>query len=251
MATIKDKLYLNYDGVDSKYFGLISVELGSGLYEEALVANRTINETKPAERHQSIFHGITEENRTFQLNLAFEDSFDEGKINDIIDWLFKDYYRPLYFEGQEDRIVFAMISGESNLIHNGMNQGYFTVTVQTNSPYKFSQLREGRNRGDSMTLINNGHKTVCPEFSIKKIGDGDLRFEIDGRVILIINLTDGEELYIDTLRDKIVTNIIGEYRYDNVTLGELSDLFLDVGSKAYTITGEANISYRYREVYKF
>ena len=42
MATIKDELYLNYDGVNSKDFGLIAVELGSGLYEETLVTNRTI-----------------------------------------------------------------------------------------------------------------------------------------------------------------------------------------------------------------
>ena len=90
MATIKDELYLNYDGVNSKDFGLIAVELGSGLYEETLVTNRTINETKPAKRQQSIFHNITEENRTFPLNLAFEDSFDEDKINDVINWLFKD-----------------------------------------------------------------------------------------------------------------------------------------------------------------
>ena len=173
------------------------------------------------------------------------------KINDVINWLFKDYYKPLYFEGQEDRVVFAMISGESNIIHNGMNQGYFTVTVQTNSPYRFSRLRTGSNSGNSMTLVNRGHETVYPEFSIKKVGSGDLRMQVDGRSVLITNLNDGEELYIDTLRDKIITDIVGEYRYDNVTLGELSDLFLDVGNKVYTITGGANVTYRYREAYKF
>lgn len=251
MATIKDELYLNYDGVNSKDFGLIAVDFGSGLYEETLVANRTINETKPDKRNQSIFHSITEENRVFDLNLAFEESFDENKINDIINWLFKDYYKPLYFEGQEDRIVFAMISGESNIVHNGLNQGYFTVTVQTNSPYRFSRMRIGTSDSNSMNLVNNGHKVVYPEFSIKKNGDGDLRIEVDGRSVLITNLSDGEELYIDTLRDKIVTDIVGEYRYDNVKLGEISDLFLDVGDKVYTIDGDADITYRYREAYKF
>ena len=251
MPTIKDELYLNFDGVNSRDFGLIAVELGTGLYEETLVANRTINETKPNERLQSIFHGITEENRAFELNLAFEDSFNEDKINDVINWLFQDYYKPLYFEGQEDRIVFAIISGETNIIHNGLEQGYFTVTVQTNSPYRFSRMRTGNRVGDTMTLVNNGHETVYPEFSIKKIGKGDLRIEVDGRNVLIINLTDGEELYIDTLKDKIVTDIRGEYRYDNVTIGELSDLYLEVGEKEYTITGGADITYRYREAYKF
>lgn len=251
MPTIKDELYLNFDGVNSKDFGLIAVELGSGLYEETLVTSRTINETKPNERLRSIFHGVTEENRAFSLNLAFEDSFDEDKINEIINWLFKDYYRPLYFEGQEDRIMYAMISGETNIIHNGLEQGYFTVTVQTNSPYRFSRMKEGSSNGNKMTLINNGHKVVHPEFSIKKIGDGDLRIEVEGRHVLIINLVNGEELYIDTLRDKIVTDIKGEYRYDNITMGELSDLYLDVGEKVYNITGEAEIAYRYREAYKF
>src|SRR5699024_12763765 len=118
------------------------------------------------------FHNITEDNRTFPLNLAFEDSFDEEKINDVINWLFKEYYRPLYFEGQEARVVFAMISGESNIIHNGMNQGYFTVTVQTNSPYRFSGSRTGSNSGNSMNLVHSAHKTLNAESSIIEVGGG-------------------------------------------------------------------------------
>lgn len=251
MPTIKDKLYFNFDGTDSRDYGLIAVELGSGLYEETMTANRNINETKPNERLRTIFHGITEENRTFSLNLAFEKGFDEEAIEDIVDWLFKDYYKPLYFEGQEDRVVFAMISGESTLIHNGINQGYFTVEIQTNSPYRFSDEINGRISGDKLTMVNNGHKIVYPELSITKIGDGDLKFEVEDRVVLIINLSDGEEIYIDTLRDKIVTNIIGEYRYDNVTIGDLSDLYLNIGTVVYTVTGGADINYRYREAYKF
>lgn len=251
MGTIKDELYLNFDGVPSRFVGLLAVEIGSGLYEETLVTNRTINETQPANRTQSIFHSISEDNREFQLNLAFDKNFDEDKINEIINWLFQDYYKPLYFEGQEDRVVFAMISGESSIIHNGMNQGYFTVTVQTNSPYRFSQLRTGSNIGNEITMKNNGHIKVYPEFSIKKVRNGDLRFEVDGRNVLITNLTDGEELFLDTQRNKIVTNTIGEYRYDNITIGDLEDLYLDVGEKVYNVTGGAEINYRYREAYKF
>lgn len=265
MTTTKDKLYFNFDGVNSEEFGIASVELGTGLYEETMVSARAINETQPKKRHQSIFHGITKDNRVFELNLAFENGFNKEKINDIINWLFKDYYKPLYFEGQEDRVVFAIMSGDSNIIHNGVNQGYFTVTVQTNSPYRFSQVIErgstttgeswsdnpSSNRIDSMVLKNEGHIPVYPEFSIRKIGNGDLTIKVDGRSVLIVNLTDGENIFIDSMRGKIITDVPGQYRYENIRAGELEDLFLDIGDKEYIITGDAEISCRYREAYEF
>lgn len=253
MATIKEKFYFNFDGENSEDFNIIAVDFGSGLYEEMFAPSRTINETETSKRNRTIFHDVKEERRTFDLNLAFENGFSGESIDDLVRWLFKDYYRPLYFEGQQDRVMFAMISGDSTIAHNGLEQGYFTVTVQTNSPYRFSRERTGTQPitgSGTMTLQNNGHLEVHPEFSIKKNGDGDLVIGVDGRNVQIVNLTNGEELYIDTLREIIKTDVIGEYRYENIRAGELEDLALGVGEKEYTITGSCEISYRYREAYR-
>lgn len=252
MTTIKDKLYFNYDGVESKSFKLTSVGLGSGLYEEDFIAPRTIEETKPSGRDTSIFHGVSEEDRVFDLNLAFDDGFTEAKLNSISEWIFKDYYRPLYFEGRNDRVMFAMMTGDSKIVHNGLEQGYFTVSVKTNSPYIYSDIKTKKfNRSKSVSIVNNGHKVTYPMFKIKKIGDGDLTIDVSGYKVRIINLKNGETLSIDTMREKITTDLIGQYRYDNVTIGEIGDLALEKGTQTYKVTGEAEIECNYREIFRF
>lgn len=252
MSTIKDKINFNFNGKDSKDFGLMAVSLSTGMYEEQLAPTRNIDETKSSKRDTSIFHGIEEEDREFDLEIAFEDSFDETKINDVVAWLFTDYYKPLYFEGQENKISFSMISGSSSIIHNGMGRGYFTVSVKTNSPYKYSQMIEASNTEPLVIdLKNDGHKDVYPEISIKKLGVGDIKINANGKNVLIVNLENQEELYIDTLREKIVTDVIGTYRYDNIKAGELEDLIVKVGGTKYTIEGDAEIKCRYREKFLF
>lgn len=252
MSTIKEKFYFSFDGQESRQFNILAVDLGSSLYEEIFNPSRTINQTQTASG-RIIFHNVQEELRSFDLNLAFETGFDDGLLSDINKWLFTDYYKPLYFEGMEDRVMFAMISGDSNLIHNGMNEGYFTVTVQTNSPYLYSQLKTQNKTittSDTISVVNNGQLDAYPELSIKKVGDGDLTIGVGGRNVKITNLKNGEELYIDVLREIIETSIIGQYRYNNIVSGELEDLYLSVGDNTYTVTGSAEVSYRFRERYR-
>lgn len=252
MPTIKDKLYFNYNGVSSKEFGLKAVDLSSGLYEETFVASRTIEETKPSGRATSIFHGITEEDRSFDLVLAFDNGFTESKLESIMDWIFTDYYKPLYFDDNSDRIVFAMITGDSNIVHNGMQEGYFTVSVKTNSPYIYSnKINKTFSQTSPIKIINGGHEDTYPVFEINKIGDGDLKISVRDYNILITNLKDGERIKIDTLREIIETDLQGQYRYDNVKIGELGDLMLKKGEQTYSVEGGANITLEYREVYKF
>lgn len=252
MPTIKDKLYFNYNGVSSRELGLTAVDLGSGLYEEDFVASRTIEETKPSGRATSIFHGITEEDRSFDLTLAFDNGFTEDKLESIMKWIFTDYYKPLYFEENSERIVFAMITGDSRIVHNGLQEGYFTVSVKTNSPYTYSDIKKKNfSQTSPVTIVNNGHRESYPIIDIKKVGDGDLKIKVRDYNVLITNLKNGENIQIDTLRGKIITDIVGQYRYDNVTIGELEDLMLEEGRQTYSVEGGANIVLTYREVYKF
>lgn len=253
MATIKEEFYFTYDGINSANFGLMAVDLAGGLYEEIFGATRTIQETETMKRPTKIFHGIKEEPRTFELNLAFEDGYTDELLDSVSRWLFTDYYKPMYFDNKEDRVMFAIISGDSSISHNGLSRGYITVTVQTNSPYLFSQEKTGEQTittSGSLLLTNSGQLDAYPELSIDKIGTGDLQIEVDGRTVLITNINDGESLYINTLKGIIKTDVVGEYRYNNIMAGDLEDLFLGVGEKEYIITGSAVVRYRYREMYR-
>lgn len=252
MVAIKDKLRFNYNGKSSEDFGLVAISLDSGMYEEVLVPSISVNETRPVNRDIPILHGVTREKRSFPLILAFEKDFNSDLIGGIIDWLFKDSYKPLYFEDGLDRIMFSMITGESSLTHNGLKQGYFTVNVETNSAYRYSRKIERKIGVEKSYRVNNrGHKETYPKYLIEKIGAGDLKLSVNGKNVLITNLEDKEVLKIDSLRETIETDIPGAYRYNNIKVGELEDLYFKKGLSDIIITGEADITTEHREIYMF
>ena len=119
MSTIKDKIYFTYDNVNSRDFGLMHIETGNGMFEEQLVADRTIIETS-TRNGKPLLNRIDEKPISFTMNLAFERRFDEYTIDEIVDWLFQDYYKPLYFEGKEDRIYYCPPEGSSSIVHYGL-----------------------------------------------------------------------------------------------------------------------------------
>lgn len=258
MATIKDKLYFNYNGVSSKTFGLIHVELGSGMFEETLVADRTINETQVPHNDERIFNGLEYEPLSFQMNLAFERGFDDNLIDRVIKWLFQDYYKPLYFEGTEEKIYFCMPEGSSVIAHNGLQQGYFTITMRCKSSKLTSPLKTTAEytvptTGSTTIPINNtGHEIVYPEISIVKIGVGEVMIrKVDtNEVVRIKNLQNNENIYIDTFREIIETNAVNTYRYSDTT-GDLRELKMILGNNEYVVTGNCKIKIRYRLKYKF
>lgn len=231
----------------------MAVDLGNGLYEEIFVPSREINQTETSKGNFTIFHNVVEKPRSFELNLAFENGFDNALVDRIVNWLFTDYYKEMYFENKENKRMFAIMSGDSSLVHNGLEQGYFTVNVQTNSPYLYSPVKSGSKiitTSDTIAVSNNGHLNAYPVIKFKKDSGGDLEIEIDGRTVKIIHLMHGETVTIDTLRERVETDAIGDFLYDNITTGEIEDLFLKRGDSIYTVTGKGTFSYEFRERYR-
>lgn len=257
MPTIKDKLYFNFDGKWSNEFNLIHVVLSSGMYEETFVANRNIVETSVSGSRKPNFQRVEEEPLEFELNLAFEHDFDEDKIDDIIRWLYVDYYRPLYFEGEEGRVFHCMPSGDSKITHNGMSQGYITITMRCDSAnvysptFKSFQYDFSQGGSHIIELVNDGHLDVYPEISIEKVGNGKITIESmsdGGKIFEILNLTNIENIYIDCEKEIIESDIVGVTRYDDV-LGEY--IKLRYGINVFRITGNCIIQFRYRYKYRF
>lgn len=253
-ATIMDKLNFNYGGKWSDYFGLISVTLDSGMFEETLVAPRSIIETEINGSDEPIFHKIVSSPLEFSLNIAFTRDFHRDKIDEIIEWLFSDYYKPLYFEGKEDRIYRCIAVGDSSIIHNGLLQGYFTLTFRCNS----SRLYSPRTTTDTlevrgtkeMVIYSDSHFIVYPEISILKIGDGHVSIENmddNSGIFEIRNLTNLEDIYINCKRETIDSDAIGVSRYDNI-IGLFPRLVR--GNNKFKIIGECDIRFRYVLEYK-
>lgn len=250
-------MYFWYDGRSSRDFGIVAVQIGNGMYEDAFIASRTIEEVKMKNQDESILQRIEEDVREFPLTIAFESRFTMADLNAVVLWLFKDSYKPFYFEGDTNRIQFALPSGDSSIVHNGLKQGYVTLTMRTNSSKIYSQkntstLETVTATAKTITYTNGGHVDVLPEISIVKNGAGKITIQnLDdngGSIFEIDKLTNGEDIYLDSKRELIETDIPGIYHYDDV-IGEFPRLV--VGTNRWKITGACTIQIKYSEKFKF
>lgn len=147
--TIRDALYFSYAGQKSVDYGIINVNLSSGMLEENFVPSRSIVEEKIKGRDQPYFMRTEVEPLQFSVSFAFEESWDSDKIREVARWLTQhDYYQELTFTTEEgvnpERIFYALVVDEATLIHNGLRQGYITLTFRCDSPYAYSPVMTTR-----------------------------------------------------------------------------------------------------------
>lgn len=254
MPTIKDKLYFNFAGESSRDYNLISIVLDKGMYEETFVASRDINEAK-IKGGKPILNSVESSPLDFDLTIAFENTFTDNDIDRVIRWLFVDYYRPLYFEGKEDKVYMCMPVDDAKIVHNGLNEGYITLTMRCDSSNVYSPLTvtplEIVSDSSIITINNDGHFDVYPEISIKKNGAGTIVIEnLDdgGSIFEVRDLTDQEDIYLNCEKEIIKTDIVGVYRYDKI-IGEFPRLVF--GTNRMKITGDCTIQFRYKNKYRF
>lgn len=254
MPTIKDKLYFNFNEVSSSTYGLVNINF-DGMFEETLVASRNINETVIRGNSKPLFHSVDDSPLEFDMTIAFENGFDDTMIDNVIKWLFVGSYRPLYFEGKENRVYYCMPIGESTIAHNGLNKGYLTITMRCDSSNLYSQVVTSDLTNvvteSTITLQNDGHFDVYPEISIKKNGVGTIVIESlddNGNIFEIRDLTNLEDIYLNCEKEIIVSDVPGVYRYDKMN-GEVPRLV--IGQNRFKITGNCTIQFRYKNKYKF
>lgn len=258
MPTIKDKLYFNFDGIWSNDFKLLNVVLDSSMYDEQFVATREIVETKVKGNAKPMLHSVDTSPLQFEMNIAFESAYTDDDIDKIIRWLFVDYYRPLYFEGKEDKVYMAMPVDDSTIVHNGLNEGYVTISMRCDSSNVYSPTVTTDVEtvtGEKTIQINmDGHFDTYPEISIKKLGAGVVTItslDDDGSIFEIRNLTNMEDLYINCEKEIIQTDIVGVYRFGDV-IGEYPRLVFGLnGINRFKVEGDCEIQFRYKNLYRF
>ena len=255
--TIREKLYFTYDSKSSRDFGLINISLGSGMFEETLVATRNIVETENRGSDTPLFHSIDESPLEFQMALAFEKMFSDEDIDKVIVWLFQDNYKPLYFDENPNKIYWCMPVGDSNIIHNGVREGYFTLSMRcksskVESPIYTTPVTEVTSVTGytSITVENDGHVFIYPEVSIEKIDDGNVEIIKNGEIFEVRNLTDKEKIYINSEKEIIQSDIIGVTRYEDV-IGDYRNLELEIGNNKFEVRGTCKIAFRYKFKYRF
>ena len=242
-------LNFSYDGKKSVDYGIINVNYSTGLYEETFLPERNIIETKVRENKKPYFQGLEYSPLTLKLKFAFTDTWNDNKIREIARWLGnQEYYKPLYFDNDINRIFYCIYVGEPKIIHNGLKQGYLEIEMRCDSPYSYSSFytSELYTSPAQIKITNGGDTSIYPEISITKIGAGDLSIvnQTNGnQEFKFTSLVDAESLYVDCENEYIETDLSGTYRYDNFNNNYLE---LVTGENTLNITGDCSIQFRYR-----
>jgi predicted phage tail component-like protein len=269
---IRESVYFTFAGIPSSDFGIMNVSISSGLYEESFLANRSIKEFTIRGNDKPYFQEVKKDPKSIQVSFAFEDKWDDELINKVARWLDVDFYQPLVFSEEQERVYYVMPVDSATLIHNGLKQGYITLTLRCDSPYSYSRdivtpwyncvdtvngvfitpyqfVEDGTLSGTHINSYNKGDKKIQPTIWIQKVGNGDLSiFNTSNRneEFKFTNILDGEELFIDGENEIIETNLPNIWRYDY-----FNDNYLNLyyGKNVLQIKGNCKIKFQYR--YKF
>lgn len=251
---IKESLYFSFAGRRSSDFGILNVSVQSGLFEEAFMSSRSIRETSVRGNPKPYFSEVERQSKTLPVNFAFEDTWNDDLINEVARWLDVDYYEPLFFSENLDKVFYAMPVDDISIIHNGLKQGYLTLNFRCDSPYNYSHEIatdwEDCTSGDKIIEFENlGTNDIKPIIEIIKVETGDLainNLSDYGEEFKFTGLTDGEELIVDCEHQEISVNLTNTWRYDN-----FNDKYLSIpyGVNNLQITGKCYMRFIYRHVF--
>jgi phage-related protein len=184
------------------------------------------------------------------VSFYFDGGWDENKIRQVSRWLFQDYYKPLSFSDNPDRIFYAMVDSDSSLIHNGLSEGYVTLSFRCDSPYAYSPVYTTEifdlTSTTSLQLTNEGDANLYPEIWIQTTVAGDVtitNLTNGGATTEFTDLASNETVYLNSETEDIATDIAGLYRYDNFNN---TPLVLVPGINNLTITGKVKVQFRYQ-----
>ncbi|MVP00802.1 phage tail domain-containing protein [Paenibacillus lutrae] len=135
---MNEGIHFYYDGIYSKDMGLVNCRLDSGFFEESFLPERELQEEAIRGQDKPYYQGVRHSPLSFQVTFAFEDVYDEEQIRKIARWLNTDYYKPFYTDANPEHIYYCMPVSDSQLIHNGLRQGYIKLTMRCDGPYAYS-----------------------------------------------------------------------------------------------------------------
>jgi phage-related protein len=234
--------------------GLYNVKLDSGLFEFPLFASKQVNQESIRGRDKAYFFGVQREPLSFKLSFAFNNGYTDATLRQVAAWLDQDTHKEFYFDDTPNRIINCISQGDSQLITNGLLQGYLELEFIADSSYYYSALASGNIIspgfwGSTVTFTNNGDVDLYPEMwittgasggiSITNITDNNLNFAFD-------NLANNETIYCDCENQYIESDISMIYRYDQFNDNWLK---LKPGVNSLLITGDFALQFRYKFKY--
>ncbi|MGE7840773.1 phage tail domain-containing protein [Lysinibacillus sp. NPDC093712] len=247
-------MHFTYNGKSSRDMGVTLVHEG-GLYKDIFLPNRTLKEVKVNGKGRPYFKGVDINPLSFSLSFFIEEWEDRNNLRAISRWLFQDYYKPLILDFSTEMIFYAIIEGNSELIHNGCQEGYVTLNVRCDTYHTYSPLipnyLEVR---DSLSeeFFNEGDLDIRPQLKITKIGDGDISIknELNEQEFILKGLYNNEVVLVNCENEEIMSSFqksLNRYLFDNH-----NDVWLDFEAQTsakFTFKGNFDCEFYYEYKY--
>lgn len=245
---IRDSLYFTYNDESSEKYGIVNVSIDSGMQSEPFASNREIQEIEIPGNEQPYFQRVKRRSLEFTMQFAFEEKWDKTKIQEIKRWICQDYYKPLIFSEDPDRIYYAMVKDNSTIVHNCLQQGYVELHFRCKDPFAYSSANETSALvAGTYSIYNDGDVSMFPEMWITTIGSGNVSIAnvTTSKTTTFTGLAALETVYVNNEKEDIVsdTTLPRYSAYNNVPLE------LPVGDNQITITGDATVKFKYQFKY--
>ena len=251
------------NGITNEELKIINCNIDTGMQQEPFIYPREILTTQIKGRDELYLQYKRKDVLKFNVNFAFENTFTMDDLRYLARILDSEYYIPLQFMDESDdttainKIYYIMLSDESIITHNCINQGYVTLSFISNSPYSYSSFMQSQlydlSVNETYTDIrfdNLGDIECKPEIYIEKVGNGDLsiiNMSNSGVEFKFTGLLDEEELEVSSEYEIINTSLVATYRYDNHNGNFL--VMLPFSVNYLRVTGTAKFYFKYQYKY--
>lgn len=253
--TIRSSLHFTFNGRRSDEFGIMNVNMESGLQSEPFAANRSVKEQRVRGRDRGYFQEIELDKLKFSVSFAWENGWEnEDKIREAARWLLSpQYYAPMIFAEQMDRIYYCICVDSPELLHNSMRQGYIRLNFECIDAYTYTPVYEksldlsnNSVEGTIYTFENFGDAACKPQISIYKVGNGSIGIfnQSDGNTEMTIkNLVNGETIEIDCENRIIESDIPLTHHYNDLQGDYLT---IPVYNNRLLIKGKCHLRFKYQ-----
>lgn len=136
-----------FNGQHTQDFFVTNVLADSGLAKETFLPNRSLVTEKTRYSDKAYLLGYNEEPLTFKIRLLFDEhKLTQQNLMALRRWLYTTTYKELKFDNEEESnmniLVYAIVTGTSELSHNVINDGYIDLEFTTNSSRRYSEIME-------------------------------------------------------------------------------------------------------------
>lgn len=231
------------------------VKPDGGLYKESFLPNRKLIEAKANGNPIPFFQRVDEGSLSFSLTLLIMDWDKRNNLRSIARWLYQPYHKPLRFETNSDLEIHGMFVDKSELSHNGLRDGFITLTFQASSPYIHSiPHKKVYSVYGSLTeqFYNNGDLPLKFKMTIENRIRGNVSITNDdnGDEFLLTDMFDGETIYAYCEHEYLISSL--EERLVRYLGDKHNDVWLVIPPESkvnLTFIGNYNISLEYQYKY--